>query len=668
MKKILLFCLWAIISSVHTSHANPQTPPTITKYPLVNEHNILDNYAYLETQPAYAAPLFKDETAYANSLIDSDFVQSLQEQIGTANAMDNTRYWLDNGVIIAKENNQYRHTLGKNWQTLATKDKANPPKFSPNTHHYANTYDEDGDENYTLAIHKTTAQNSTPIHTIPNTGTDFVWLDDDTLIYANRFLTQIRQYRLSDKSDTPLYTAPLGFFVGVSDSTSKDYVIISTNNDTTSQTHLIDKQSPDTLMSLDVTEGQEYYLDHANGQFVIKSNHATPNFGLYTAKFDALKSRDNWQTLFLPSDDETLESFMSQGLWHIIKTRKQGQTQLYYQHLTKQQATAIKPFDETYKIWLESGGFDPEHPDFKDNPSHTLNANLLGVGYSSPTTPTQRLIFDLEKGDWRYPPKQKNTAHTVKRLWATAKDGTQIPISVIYRPDRFIHGKNPLIVTGYGAYGHSMDTTYGTSYLPLLDEGVIYAILHVRGGGELGQAWHKAGMGKHKTNSINDFIDATHALHQAGFGNTQKTYATGESAGGWLVANACIQAPTLYQGCVLHVPFVDLLGQLSQVSDHNDWAEWGHPNHAHLPKISPYEIITPNHYPKMLVIANPNDSRTPAIYALKFVAKLRDNQLARTPIALYTHPQGGHSGADGQQSRLNNQLLGWGFLFGNQEN
>lgn len=646
--------------------------PILPKYPLLREDGILDNYAYLtdkENEKLFLTAI-NDENRYAGSQIDKSLQESLEnEMLQRSQARTEPQVWQENGVFLKKSYDKNSHTyqyfykMDNDWQALDTpKTTTTNPKFNPAKTIFAIGSDPTGEENF--SIHIQDLNNKQTLAKIDNTNGDFVWFDDNRLLYIDNqhgTASKIYLHEIGKDSDKLIFDkVKQGFYIGLTNSSSDKYIIITINNLDSSEIYLIDKTSenPQPVLVKSLSKKQEYYLDHIDDKFVIRSNHQYKNFALYQANSLKNLQSKNWQNIFTPKADETFESFLLQGDWQILKVRKQGLSQIYYQS-SQTPLQTIEFFDDAYMTWLSASGFDN---------NLTINNNILNISYTSPTTPKTTLHYDLANNCWLNTP-EKQQDYDVKRLIITTDDGTKVPVSLIFKPSLWQKGKNPLLVYGYGSYGQSMDMTYGSSYFSLLDRGFVYAIAHVRGGGELGEKWHTGGKKLNKINSIHDFIAVTKGLQQLGFGDKNQTFAMGESAGGWLVANACIKNPTLYQGCVLQVPFVDLVSALGNNSQSAkaEFDEWGNPNiakeFANLKKISPYEIITPQHYPKFLVIANLHDVRTDARHALKFVAKLRDNQLNNdNPIVLYTHLEGGHSGAFGRLSRVKNNALAYSFL------
>lgn len=646
--------------------------PILPKYPLLREDGILDNYAYLsdkENEKLFLTTV-NDENRYALGQIDKSLQERLEnEMLQRSQTRTEPQIWQENGVFFKKSYDknshayQYFYKTDNDWQAINTpKTTTTNPSFNSAKTMFAIASDPTGEENFRIDIQDLSNQKS--LAKIDNTNGDFVWLDDNRLIYIhnqNGNADKIYLHEIGKDNDKLIFDkVKQGFYIGLTNSSSDKYIIMTINNLDSSEIYLIDKtaENPQPILVKALKTKQEYYLDHIDNKFVIRSNHQHKNFALYQA--NSLKNLQNnhWQKIFTPKADETFESFLLQGDWQILKVRKQGLSQIYYQSSQKP-LQAVKFFDDAYMMWLSASGFD----------NHlTINNDILNIAYTSPTTAKTLLSYDLANNRWLKMP-EKQADYQVKRLFIKSLDGSKIPVSLVYKASLWQKGKSPLLVYGYGSYGQSMDMTYGSSYFSLLDKGFVYAIIHVRGGGELGERWHTGGKNLNKINSINDFVSVTKALQNLGFGNKQKTFAMGESAGGWLVANACIKNPTLYQGCVLQVPFVDLLSALGDDSQSAkaEFDEWGNPHiakeFANLKKISPYEIITPQNYPKFLLIANLNDVRTDARHALKFVAKLRDNQLNNdNPIVLYTHLEGGHGGAFGQFSRIKNNALAYSFL------
>lgn len=256
-----------------------------------------------------------------------------------------------------------------------------------------------------------------------------------------------------------------------------------------------------------------------------------------------------------------------------------------------------------------------------------------------------------------------------ERVWISARDGVKVPVSLVYNKTMFKPGHSPLLVYGYGAYGMSMDPAFSANRISLLDRGFVYALIHVRGGGELGQNWYQQGKLIHKPNTFSDFIDATQALIKDGYGQPGRIYAMGGSAGGLLMGAVINQAPQLYNAVVAQVPFVDVVTTMLDDSiplTTGEYEEWGNPNepqaYALMKSYSPYDNVRKQHYPNLLVTSGLYDSQVQYWEPAKWVAKLRQFKQGDSLLLLSTDMTAGHGGKSGRLARLENSALEYAFI------
>ncbi|HCV67110.1 MAG TPA: oligopeptidase B [Serratia sp.] len=502
---------------------------------------------------------------------------------------------------------------------------------------------------------------------IENTSGDMAWANDGkTLFYIRNHPQTLLPYQVyRHQSGTPVTDDKLvyqendgGFYLSLGRSSSRDYVIISISGNTTSEARLIDANQPLNTPVLFAARknGLEYYLDHYRGEFYLRSNHQSPHFGLYhTAAVDK-----PWQTLIAPQEKNEVEGFTLFRDWLVVKERGEGLVQLRQISWDGNTQHRI-PFDDaSYMAWL---GYNPD----PDNPQ-------LRYGYSAMTTPTRTYQWDLNKGERTLLKQQEvkgvdPSQYHSERVWIQARDGVKVPVSLVYNKAMFKPGHSPLLVYGYGAYGMSMDPAFSANRISLLDRGFVYALIHVRGGGELGQNWYQQGKLTHKPNTFNDFIDATQTLIQQGYGQPGRIYAMGGSAGGLLMGAVINQAPQLYNAVVAQVPFVDVLTTMLDDSiplTVGEYEEWGNPNQAQayslMKSYSPYDNVRKQAYPNLLVTSGLYDSQVQYWEPAKWVAKLRRFKQGDSALLLATDMTAGHGGKSGRLTRLENNALEYSFI------
>lgn len=502
---------------------------------------------------------------------------------------------------------------------------------------------------------------------IENTSGDMAWANDGkTLFYIRNHPQTLLPYQVyRHQSGTPVTDDKLvyqendgGFYLSLGRSSSRDYVIISISGNITSEARLIDANQPLNTPVLFAARknGHEYYLDHYRGEFYLRSNHQSPHFGLYhTAAVDK-----PWQALIAPQEKNEVEGFTLFRDWLVVKERGEGLVQLRQISWDGKTQRSI-PFDDaSYMAWL---GYNPD-PDNQQ----------LRYGYSAMTTPTRTYQWDLNKGERTLLKQQEvkgvdPSQYHSERVWINARDGVKVPVSLVYNKAMFKPGHSPLLVYGYGAYGMSMDPAFSANRISLLDRGFVYALIHVRGGGELGQNWYQQGKLTHKPNTFSDFIDVTQALIQQGYGQPGRIYAMGGSAGGLLMGAVINQAPQLYNAVVAQVPFVDVLTTMLDDSiplTVGEYEEWGNPNqpqaYALMRTYSPYDNVAKQAYPNLLVTSGLYDSQVQYWEPAKWVAKLRRFKQGDSVLLLATDMTAGHGGKSGRLTRLENNALEYSFI------
>ncbi|OZS76443.1 oligopeptidase B [Providencia rettgeri] len=502
---------------------------------------------------------------------------------------------------------------------------------------------------------------------LTNTSGNIVWANDNqTLFYVNKdkqtllpYQVVRHQYGTQQTQDKLVYEEKDDtFYVSLAKSTSKDFILIGITSTETSEYRLIDANQPqnDAKILKPRQVGVEYYPDHFNGKFYIRSNHQHPLFGLYIA--DNISAP--WVSFITPRDGVDLEGFALFNNWLVVEERQNGLVNIRQISWLTHKENQVSFDDPTYMAWI---GNNPE-PD----------TDTLRYGYSSMTTPSsvyeinmltqeKQLLKQEEVKDFN---KQN---YQSERIWVTAQDGVKVPVSLVYRKDLFKHGQNPLLVYGYGAYGYGIDPSFSSSRLSLLDRGFVYAIAHIRGGGDLGKNWYIQGKTIHKMNTFTDFIDATKGLLSEGYGKAGHVYAIGGSAGGLLMGAVVNMAPDLYEGVVSAVPFVDVVTTMLDPSiplTTGEYDEWGNPENEEdywrIKAYSPYDNIKAQHYPHILVTTGLHDSQVQYWEPAKWVAKLRDIKQGNSLLLLETNMNAGHGGKSGRFNALDDIAQEYSFI------
>jgi oligopeptidase B len=333
----------------------------------------------------------------------------------------------------------------------------------------------------------------------------------------------------------------------------------------------------------------------------------------------------------------------------------------------------IRPWDGSEAYYLP---FDSETYTAYTTTNVDFDTTLLRYSYQAMNTPASVIEFDMKTKTKQILKEQEvlggqfdKNNYTEERVWATAKDGTQIPISMVYRKGLKKNGKNPLLLYAYGSYGMSMDAYFSSTRLSLLDRGFVYAIAHVRGGEDLGRNWYEDGKLLKKKNTFTDFIACTEFLIQEQYSSAQHLYAEGGSAGGLLMGAICNMAPHLYQGVIAQVPFVDVVTTMLDESiplTTGEYDEWGNPNvkkyYNYIKSYSPYDNVVAQAYPHLYVSSGLHDSQVQYWEPAKWVARLRTLKTNDTQLYLDTNMDAGHGGASGRFEALRELAKEFSFL------
>ncbi|OAT46381.1 protease [Proteus hauseri ATCC 700826] len=538
--------------------------------------------------------------------------------------------------------------------------------ISPDNKRIAIAEDKEGRRNYTVA-YKNVADKEWKENVLTDISANLVWANDsNTLFYVDKdpqtllpYQIYRHQYGSERAKDVKIFEENDDrFYTWMGKSKSKDYILVSIESSTTSEYRLIDANSPEKPMVIFSArqEGREYDIDHFKGEFYIRSNHESELFGLYkTAAIDK-----PWQTVIAPQKDVDLEGFDLFNRWLVLEERQQGLVSLRQIDWQTGESTKVTFDDPVYMAWL---GFNPQ-----------ADSEELRFGYTSMTTPTSTYQWNMQTHQKQLLKQQEvkgfeRDLYESQRIWVKARDGVEVPISLVYRKDLFINAKNPILIYGYGSYGSSIDPSFSSSRLSLLDRGFVYAIVHVRGGGELGKRWYNQGKMEHKVNSFTDFIDATKYLVQKGYGASNHVYAMGGSAGGLLMGAVVNMAPELYRGVVAQVPFVDVVTTMLDASiplTTGEYEEWGNPAdkdvYFRLKSYSPYDNVVAQDYPHLLVTTGLHDSQVQYFEPAKWVAKLRELKTDNNLLLLDTDMRAGHGGKSGRFNRLRDTAKEYAFI------
>ena len=402
-----------------------------------------------------------------------------------------------------------------------------------------------------------------------------------------------------------------------------------------------------------------YYIDDTPDKFFILSNKENKkNFALYETNINEIKLK-NWKSIVAHKKDELIEDFLCFKDFIILETRKNGLSCLVQVNRKNKKRSYLNFEDEAYSVSLSI--------------NNNFNSRNFSYIFSSLKSPpaiySQNLYTGKRKKLWGQKIlNHKDDKYETKRIFIIARDGTKIPISLIYKKGIDLK-KAPLLQYGYGSYGLVIEPSFKLSFMPLVDEGFIFAIAHIRGGQDLGRDWYDQGRMMNKMNTFYDFIDCTKKLHKKKIGNKNKSFAMGGSAGGLLMGAIINLEPTLYKGIVSAVPFVDVLTTMLDESiplTTFEYKEWGNPmkkrEYFYIKKYSPYDNIDYKPYPSVLVTSSLYDSQVQYFEPAKYVPKLREYSTSDNPILLKMNMVGGHAGKSGRLASLKETAEELGFL------
>lgn len=449
----------------------------------------------------------------------------------------------------------------------------------------------------------------------------------------------------------------------VTRSTSRDHLFIVSNSTLSSEWQLIPANNPTAkpVMIQPREKDHEYSVDEYGGTLYITTNWEAKNFRLMTTTPGKL-SKEYWQERIPHRADVLLQGIDLFKDHLVVSERKAGLNQLRVIRQSTGEEHYINYQDPAYTV-NATGNADPE-------------TQVLRFAYQSMTTPNSVYDYDMLTKERKLLKQQEVLGdfdpnwYASERLMAKVRDGVQVPISLVYRKDKYQQGKNPLWVYAYGSYGANIDPTFNSARLSLLDRGFVFAIIHVRGSQTLGRQWYEDGKLMKKKNTFTDFIDGTEFLVQEGYGHAKKVVAQGGSAGGLLMGAISNMAPEgLYAAIVAQVPFVDVITTMMDPSiplTTGEWDEWGNPIESkeafdYMLSYSPYDQVSAKNYPAMLVTTSLNDSRVAYWEPAKWVAKLRTLKTDKNPLLLKTEMEAGHGGGSGRDKNYENTAFYYAF-------
>nr|WP_310590556.1 S9 family peptidase [Dyadobacter sp. CY323] len=452
-------------------------------------------------------------------------------------------------------------------------------------------------------------------------------------------------------------------YIGVGKTKSDKFIVISSTATMSSEHRILDANKPEGEFQVFQPRIKNvlYDIDHQNDKFLIVTNQDALNFKLMETPIGKTGVA-NWKEVIPTRKDVLLQGIDVFKDYLVITERKNGLLQLRIRNITNQ-AEHYVDFGEAAYTAYPSG--NPEY-----------DTKNLRYSYTSLTTPNSVYDYDMESKKKELKKRQEVLGgydpeeYVTERLYATARDGVKVPISLVYKKGTAKSAETPMLLYAYGSYGYSMDASFSSSRLSLLDRGFIFAIAHIRGGQELGRQWYEDGKMFKKKNTFFDFIDCAEFLIKEKYTSTAHLFAEGGSAGGLLMGAVSNLRPDLWRGIVADVPFVDVVTTMLDESiplTTNEWDEWGNPknkdSYEYMKSYSPYDNVEKKAYPNMLVTTGLHDSQVQYFEPAKWVARLRTHKTDKNVLLLKTNMEAGHGGASGRFDYLKEIALRCAFMF-----
>jgi len=452
------------------------------------------------------------------------------------------------------------------------------------------------------------------------------------------------------------------FYIGVYRSKSNKYIIIYNSSTLASDYYILNANNPTGkfFQFSPREEEHEYSIEHYKDKFYIVTNWNAMNFRLMETS-EEVTSKQNWKEVVPHRNDVFLSDIDVFSIYLVISERKDGLPQIRIINQNNGDEHYLDFGEEVYSAYTSV--------------NLSFDTNLLRYQFSSLITPSSTYDYNMDSRKSILLKQSEvvggydSNKYQSERLYATARDGKRVPISIVYKKGFKKNGKSNLLLYAYGSYGSTIDPSFNSNRLSLLDRGFVYAIAHIRGSQTYGREWYEDGKMFNKLNTFNDFIDCSKFLIQKKYTDPDHLFAMGGSAGGLLMGAVVNMAPELYNGVVAAVPFVDVINTMMDPTiplTSNEWDEWGDPRnkdeYEYMMKYSPYDNIVKADYPNMLVTAGYFDSQVQYWEPVKWVAKLREYKTGNNELYLYTNMDAGHGGKSGRFRRFKELALNYAFL------
>lgn len=692
---LLLTLALTINAAVCSAQEKPKPPFAAVKPKTLENHGTkrIDNYYWLrERENPEVIEYLESENAYTDQVLAD--IKPLEEELfeeikGRIKQDDSSVPYVDRGYEFYtrfEEGKQYPLYCRKLNEPNASEEvmldvnelaegqsfcSVSGFRVSPDNKLVAFAVDFTGRRKYQLRFKDLNSGELLP-ESIDNISGGGVWAEDSkTVFYTKKDPVTLRAYLVlrhvvgtDVAEDVEVFEEKdEEFSCGVSKSRSRKFIFISSRQTLSTETRYLAADDPtgEFKVFLERQPTHEYSVNHLGDNFYIRSNEDAENFRLFSTSSSDL-ARKSWKELIEHRSDVLLQGFTLFDDYLVVSERKNGLVQLrVLDREVSGKTDYLMPFEEPAYVANASPTPDP-------------STAWLRYNYTSLTTPTSTIEFNMETREKKLLKEQEvlgdfdRTNYRTERLWATARDGTKIPVSIVYHKNTPIDGTSPCLEYGYGSYGASMDPRFSSANLSLLDRGFVYAIAHIRGGQEMGRQWYDNGKLLKKINTFTDFIDVGKFLIQEGFADPNRLYCRGGSAGGLLIGAVINLAPEQYHGAIADVPFVDVVTTMLDETiplTTFEYDEWGNPNEKeyfdYMLSYSPYDQVEYQKYPHLLVTTGLHDSQVQYWEPAKWVAKLRVKKQGDNLLLLKTNMSAGHGGASGRFDRF--KLVATRFAF-----
>ncbi|MGQ9852904.1 MAG: S9 family peptidase [Candidatus Oleimicrobiaceae bacterium] len=670
-------------------------PPHAEKIPttlVTHGHTRVDNYYWLNKRddPKVLAYLEAENRYLEAALAHTQKLQArlYKEIVGRIKQTDMSVPYLDNGYFYYtrfEQGKEYPIYARKHGQLSAPEEvmldvnmlaaghrfcSVTGVTVSPDNRWVAFGLDTVSRRRYAIHFKDLTTGKTLP-ESIPNTTGAAVWANDNkTVFYVRKDTTTLRPERVfrhvigtDPAEDVEVYhEKDSTFSVYAQKSKSREFIFLVCTSTLSSEVRFLDADQPSGTFALiqPRERNHEYSVAHVGDKFYIVTNYQAKNFRLMETDVRA-PDKTHWREVIPHRDDVLLEDIEVFTDYLVVSERKRGLRQLRIINQADKSEHYLDFGEETYFA--------------VPTDNHELDTHVLRYSYTSLTTPLTVYDYDMVTREKTLLKRQEvlggfrqDDYHT-ERLYAPAADGTLIPISLVYRKEVHKDGSHPLLLYGYGSYGASMEATFSSPVLSLLDRGFIYAIAHVRGGSEMGRQWYEDGKLLKKKNTFTDFIACAEYLVREKYTSPDRLFARGGSAGGLLMGAVVNMRPDLFKGVIANVPWVDVVTTMLDESiplTTSEYDEWGNPHlkeyYDYMLSYSPYDNVTAQNYPALFVTTGLHDSQVQYFEPAKWVAKLRELKTDNNLLVLHTDMHSGHGGASGRFERFKRTAMEYAFL------